>query len=569
MDSSVHLVSNPITLFRNCVNVTKWCLVDPIDEYHLHRPAKDLLSNAHVGLVRRWMSTCEAEHKKCLQNSYSGSAKNLPTRVLKIEGKDNEVMTVKLFETGDQQTGVYACLSYCWGSNLQLSMTTTTNLNEYRHAIPWKELPSTIIDAIKLCYRLGFEYIWVDSLCIVQDDPEDWMREASIMGGIYSRSALTLAIHLCDDASESFLQKRFWNAEQRSDALHKYGRIPFTDHRTGDKCDMFLWNHNSVAGPRFLERWWHSVQDVERNKSLGKWSSRAWTIQEWLLSPRVLHFNSMTLWDCLESHGNELEKRFLSKTSARWDFQVYFWEFIVRDFTSRQITKEKDRLPALAGLAERFQADSGGVYLAGLWLEALPKSLVWIRSNQRHPMNSPTAYRAPTWSWAALEGEVDYPRDLRVMISTSEIIGFHCQYDPPDKFTTVTDGWLDIEGPISVVSGWTLGDGEDSWLSEVRLLTHDQPADILTAQCWVAILDRGKSLEEVIRRRKVYLLQIMYDWRADHSDPLRIYVLVLQVARQPGIGKECFRRLGIAYLNLNPSSSTPRPVWATRTIRII
>lgn len=420
--------------------MTKRCLVDPIDEYHFHRPATDLLSDAHVGLVRRWMSTCEAEHKKCLQHSYSESAKRFPTRVLKIEGQNNEVISVKLVETGDQQTGIYACLSYCWGLNLQLSMTTTTNLNEYRHTIPWQELPSTISDAIKLCYRLGFEYLWVDSLCIVQDDPEDWLREASIMGGIYSRSSLTLAIHLCDDASEIFLQKRFWNAEQRSDALLKYARIPFTDRRTGEKCDMFLWNHCSFGGPRFLERWWHSVQDVERNKSLGKWSSRAWTVQEWLLSPRVLHINSMTLWDCLESHGNEIEKRFLSKTVARWDSQVYFWEFIVRDFTSRQITKEKDRLPALAGLAEWFQADSGGVYVAGLWLEALPKVLIWTRSSYKHPMKNPTTYRAPTWSWAALEGEVDYPRDLRVMISTSEMVDFHCQYDPPDKFTTVTDG---------------------------------------------------------------------------------------------------------------------------------
>lgn len=119
------------------------------------------------------------------------------------------------------------------------------------------------------------------------------------------------------------------------------------------------------------------------------------------------------------------------------------------------------------------------------------------------------------------------------------------------------------------VSGWTLGDGEDSWLSEVRLFTHDQPADVQTAQCWIATLDQGKSLDEGIRRRNVYLFQIMFDWRTYQSDPLRMYVLVLQVARQPGIGQECFQRLGVAYLNLDSSSSTPTPVWVTRTIRLI
>ena len=118
-------------------------------------------------------------------------------------------------------------------------------------------------------------------------------------------------------------------------------------------------------------------------------------VQEWLLSPRVLHIQSMTVWNCFESQGNELEKRFFSPSFITRSYgDYYYWNKIVGDYTSRQITKEKDRLPALAGRAERHRAQTGDVYLTGLWLEALPQSLMWIR-RRSEPMRKPLTYRAP------------------------------------------------------------------------------------------------------------------------------------------------------------------------------
>lgn len=116
------------------------------------------------------MDAREAEHETCLK--HYGSVQDLPTRLLKIEKRDDEDIRMRLVDKSDVE-GIYACLSYCWGSNSQLSMTTTANRNEYRHSVPWQELPPSIRDAIKLCHKLEFEFVWVDSLCILQDDQQD------------------------------------------------------------------------------------------------------------------------------------------------------------------------------------------------------------------------------------------------------------------------------------------------------------------------------------------------------------------------------------------------------------
>lgn len=536
----------------------------------MHRPATDLLSDSHVSLVRRWMSTCEGEHEKCLKHYISESSRKLPTRLLKIEGQNDRVTGVRLVDTSEFE-GVYACLSYCWGTDPQAPMTTKLNRNEYRHAIPWQELPSTISDAIKLCHRLGSEYLWVDSLCIFQDDEHDWLREASNMAGVYSRSALTLAVHLCSKASESFLQKRLLDTAQWSEGPYGCSRVPFTDPSTGNKCEMYFWGDESFKGSRFLDGHWQSIKDIGRDGPSGQWFSRAWTFQEWILSPRVLHIHAMTVWDCFGSYGNELERRFFH---YRWPFQSRAsfiprsWNDMVRDFTSRQITMEKDRLPALAGLAERYRANMGarGTYIAGLWEKELPESLFWTRS-QCTPMRKPLTYRAPTWSWAALEGEV-YFLDFQhhsTRSSTSKIVGHYCRYDPPETFATVTDGWLDVEGPMSVVTGWAM-EKENSWLSRISLLTHGQLEDVRNPQGWRAYLDQGQNLEEEIRRSEVHLLAVL-EARDIPSEVWR-YALVLRGVSGHATGRDCFQRLGFAR-NVSSSSSPIMESWDVRTVLLI
>lgn len=490
----------------------------------------------------------------------------LPTRLLEIEGQNGEVMGVKLVDTKNFPMA-YACLSYCWGSIRQVFMTTTASRDEYRDAVPWRQLPPTISDAVKLCYKLGFQYLWIDSLCIIQDDHNDWLREASRMAGIYSRSALTLAIHLCKDTSASFLQIRSLHTEQWSDGAYKCARIPCTHNSTGEKGDIYVWHDECKASP-ILE--WFSIRESGRNGPLGHWLRRAWTFQEWFLSPRVLHVHAMSTWDCLESRGNELEKRFLYNRPIRRADPIHLleWAIIVSHFTSRHITMEKDRLPALAGLAEWYQLQN--TYLAGLWLETLPRSLLWERCS-RDPMRIPLEYRAPTWSWAALEGEVwfpGYPITLDDRLSsTCKIVGQYCQYDPPNSFATVTNGWIDIEGSMSIVNRYAMR--EDCRLSQISLFTHSHFEDIRDPQFWIASFDQDRIREEAIRHSEVYLLDLLVEPHYADESIIRRHALVLQTAGRPKMEKDCFQRLGIAYLDLPSSCSPITESWPRRTIRII
>lgn len=134
--------------------------------------------------ARSWLSTCITEH-----TCASVTPSFLPTRVLCIDGPD----TVRLLVTTNE-IALYACLSHCWGPQPRLVLRTTkATLESFRTRIPWDCLPNTFRDAIDFTYHLGLRYLWIDSLCIVQDSIEDWRREGSSMASIYNSAYVTLA----------------------------------------------------------------------------------------------------------------------------------------------------------------------------------------------------------------------------------------------------------------------------------------------------------------------------------------------------------------------------------------
>jgi hypothetical protein len=144
--------------------------------------------------ARSWLSTCIARHD-CSQ----GTISKLPTRVLIIDGLDQ----VRLYVSQQGEKASYACLSHCWGSDpLSLLRTTTASLDTFRASVPWKDLPNTFRDAINFTYRLGLRFLWIDSLCIVQDSITDWRHEGSLMAEIYESAYVTLAATKASDPTE-------------------------------------------------------------------------------------------------------------------------------------------------------------------------------------------------------------------------------------------------------------------------------------------------------------------------------------------------------------------------------
>lgn len=587
---------------------------DTLDAEQQHRPCRDLLSDPHISVINRWRDTCKTEHMSCNRH---GDKQPLPSRVLELSdpGNHESKYGVRLFETHEKMQGAYACLSYCWGDSdiqNQKGQTTKANFSKQLQAIALDSLPKTIIDAVYLCFKLGFRFLWVDRLCIIQDDEEDWEKEASRMCDIYSRSALTISVPLCTESSQSFLKKRL--ETHQIDADVEFATINYIDEISTRKDCLYLiskrLSRSRASG--FLEDDWGDFTGLVRHKD-NSWLTRGWTFQEWMLSPMVLHIDTMTLWDCFGGYANELNRRYTEKPRLLRDPEAFGggvpWDSVVDEYTSRKITYKKDRLPALAGLAARYSQTTGHRYLAGLWFEEMPRSLLWSRQYHLYSTfqtisdDEESKNDVPSWSWASTDYRVYYTSEFLAtstaalsFLSAASV--YRCS-DPPHPVSAKDKPWIDIKGHIGVVTDEDML-GNYFGLSNSRLEGGNE--------WWNSIPDRAVSYSsDDIAQSRIHLMILgssnhrggRYGESSDggsstgdassddaniegtHSerssggsekleDTDRIYgALVLK-----GCGliddRQCFRRLGIAYLHwkhrLNVQDG---PLWKLQDIRLI
>lgn len=459
-------------------------------------------------------------------------------------------MGVRLVETKGKIQGIYACLSYCWGySKTQIGQTTRDNLSRQLHGIPFYELPGTVIDAIRLCFRLGFRYLWVDRLCIVQDDENDWLLEASKMCEVYSRSALTVATPISVSSSESFLtQRRGGFRDQRLFATITYtGKDP--------KSNVNVWLGWGSRGAWFLEE---SLGGLSRIGTTFEncWLERGWTLQEWMLSPRVLHIDSMTLWDCFDGYANELTMRHMEKTHILRNPEEFgagiSWDSIMEEFSTREFSQVGDKLPALAGLAARYAQATGHTYLAGLWQEDLPRSLLWIAGSR---LMGRASRSIPSWSWA-LSVSVRYPPFATADVFTPRAsrASVCCQYNTPDSFAAIEKAWIEIDGHVSLVmatvdeSRHLVTAADELWDFRRDDRELDLDLEIAQANVYLLLLGEGKDFEELVYGALALL--------GCGSDDSRL----------------CFRRVGTASMSAGKEESRSAefgPSWKRQVVRLV
>lgn len=315
--------------------------------------------------------------------------------------------------------------------------TTKANLATYIDAIPYDRLPQTIKDAIIATRRLGLEYLCIDALCIVQDDEEDRSKELPLMAQIYNASYVTISASTATTCLDGFLAPR--RTEKRPIRLP--ARCP-----------------NEKMGSVLLVQDFSEVED-----DAYPINTRAWTMQEHLLAPRLLVFGptrvrmvclSKTRFDggftlpaelrqagmpylgfstlfaakygvISDAHRNSSVNDFLSRTSLMKPGLKYegsggdqlkefarHWGNIVEAYTSRSLGFPSDRLPAISGIAKVVHRPELGDYLAGLYTTDLHAQLVWRRAEKQAPLTRPNEYRANSWSWAAIDGTVEFPADF-------------------------------------------------------------------------------------------------------------------------------------------------------------
>jgi hypothetical protein len=366
--------------------------------------------------------------------------RRLPTRMIDvfkvcvIDSKNLPIMTP------------YLTLSHCWGKNPSFVRLTSTTYDEYYNSIPWTLLPQTFKDAVELTQSLGFRYIWIDALCIVQDSESDWQYEAALMGDVYAHGSLNIAATTSNSGVGGILP--------RGSRPFPHCLIAVTD---GAGNSHTFRTHTGEVFP-------HNIEDP----LLAPLGNRAWVVQERLLSPRILHFVSdQVFWECCCSVWAELfdndylinadsVKRLmgLNQTSGgpHSASELYHgWIDIVARYSQCGLTQKLDKLPAISGIARRMRRQLGvspEAYLAGLWRETLPLRLLWFSLTQKGE-SSPVRYleRAPSWSWSCIEGPIEFCRFHRETEFRTRVLEAKTFHDG-DPFSQVSGGSLVLQGPI-------------------------------------------------------------------------------------------------------------------------
>lgn len=339
-----------------------------------------------------WLQICLNTH-----DNFPKQLSPLPSRVIDV-GSDR---IDPFLHISQGECSPWLALSHCWGRQ-QTITTTSITLGTFCQSIPMGDLPETFKDAILITRRLGYQYIWIDSLCIIQDSTQDWEMESKKMAVIYQNATATI----CADAADGDHQGIFKAIEGKRDKF-KLLALPCHSSQRGLKGQIFV-----------------STRQGRHDFQIMPLQTRAWVLQEKALSVRRLHYQSTGLfWHCqavtsteirptlLQPHldARELHRIPHKSLPPRIDYGINFqregdsvplawWYAQVSDYAARQLTFKKDRFPAIAGLASEFAKRTGYHYMAGIWAEDFRRGLLW-----RGAVPSSYSGTGPSWSWVGAE----------------------------------------------------------------------------------------------------------------------------------------------------------------------
>jgi Heterokaryon incompatibility protein (HET) len=357
-------------------------------------------SDENLDRISTWLQGCQSSHAKC-----NKSSEGWPERLIEIVELPTR-FGLRLRHCQDLDGVAFAALSYCWGGDQSLKCLTS-NFPQMMTIIPLKDLPPTILDAVKLCRAIGLKYIWIDAFCIIQDDPTDKEIEIAKMPHIYGSAALTIAAARSVSVLGGFLHQRQFTAQ--SDAFI----LPY-------RCS------DGQIG---------SVTLTEIDTSEEPIDERGWTLQERLLSSKTVEFGSrQTRWICQQSeykanytdgwrenapyspqrHDHLRLDEYAGKgkitLSNGEDYERLLrqWNTIVEAYTRRKLTLTSDRAWAISGIAERFAAILGDTYIAGMWKACLLSGLLW-QISKFNTASAGSVFQGPSWSWTAVNGPVSFP----------------------------------------------------------------------------------------------------------------------------------------------------------------
>ena len=423
---------------------------------------QNLASESNFELARAWLKECINDHL-CRQSS---APKTVPTRLIDVGPPDlSKIPSIRLTQNKVVNSEPYLALSHCWGGKVALTLTRA-NHESLKSGISWHDLPANFQDAITITQQLSIRYLWIDSLCIIQDSLEDWEEESRKMSEVYRSALLIIAASRADGPDSGLLTRHGWG--------WRMPKVLFSiNMETGEDSEAHAYVSNKERShPEGL------VELLER----GSLSRRGWGLQERVLSPRILHYDSkMIYWECSKGNiaadgtveaGHPIEKetfpildRFLRLIHSDnpeppvEDMQSAYteWHSIVAVYTRRNLTKVSDKLPAISGVASVFQQMTRANYLAGIWDVDIHRGLLWqlpLDVNSRWVAKS-KAERKPSWSWISTEGTTCvqpdwYIKDLRASDPNNmELLSYRIELvNEQNPFGEVVSGKIEVRGLV-------------------------------------------------------------------------------------------------------------------------
>jgi hypothetical protein len=478
---------------------------------------------------------CLENHTLCSNNK----SHIRPLRLLDIRDKDN----AKVCSLDATRLDQYVALSYCWGED-QLFKTTLSTLGSRKEGISVSALPKTIRDAIEITRQLNIDFLWVDSLCIVQDSEDEKAREVGNMSHYYGNSLLTISAAKARVCSEGFL-----TPGGAGGRFEQYRKGPF-QLKLG--VDDFKHEFITLAqeGPPLKE----------------PIDTRGWTLQEGLLATRLVSFgDSSTWWSCststyrlssiptLREEVKELRK-LPALGGSGWQ-SLMLWNKIIQDYSARTLKFSADKLPAISGIAQELSAVfpppeqlDMPKYVAGLWnVPTLPLQLLWtpMRGLTKYSDDVDSDYVAPSWSWASVSGAVSLDIFLNPsnQILESEVMVVDCKADRVNQ-----------HAPYGALSGASLTLKSKAWDDNFENLREEGVELRLdSAEDEKAVQAVGGEVTCLVIIRPKYGYQLKETQQSIDTTPKGL-VLV-----KKGVGT--YRRVGVYYREYVPFPRKSRERW--------
>ncbi|KIX03528.1 uncharacterized protein Z518_07081 [Rhinocladiella mackenziei CBS 650.93] len=451
-------------------------------------------------IVDGWIEKCTKDHKKCGMDSGGW----YPSRLLYLRPRGPKARLV--LSKDHPPKGHYITLSHRWGVESYTKLTSTT-IQELQATIDIVSLPQIFQDTITIALHLGIYYLWIDTLCIKQDKDgrSDLRNELQDMEKIYSCAFLNVSATMSIDGSESLIM-------DRSPDPHYPSELELIANDTRQKFMI-------VDG----DMWSDEIDNAPLNK-------RGWVFQERFMARRILHFGRHQMgWECCELAALEMFPNGLPRTSAmsfiskpkietamatliqnpdRVDDThfVELWQLLVHEYSKCTLTYSEDKLIAFSGIAKRMTRHRNDYYIAGMWKKSMVYDLGWWRPTEVR-MALPirlTPFRAPSWSWASVDGETLFPSTFGGVQAHFAEVEEVLEPIENDRSAPTTGILIRIRGlglPLKVL--WCEERITSFEVAGVRFCTGDSPRDSL-----ISLEYPQEEVQELIQRGRLSFLPL-------------------------------------------------------------